>query len=250
MPGAPSKLTLAWARVGSRVSSARRSTPSASPRGGRPVQDEVGPAVQPAVGFCFDRQAVGAPAAVGVGAGERGEFAARGDLGQHVGAGVRAAGQDLAGEHRGGEEWHREEGAAEFLGDDGQFGQAAAGSAQILGDAQAGQALGEAQAGQAHLGAEQPPGLLVVAGAGSRVFGLGVESAAGGRDAAHAFDEVADRLAQRVQFARALGVLLRADGRASHVRPLTRRSSRASSSARVRPSIKISSWCSCIQTVW
>ena len=44
---------------------------------------------------------------------------------------------------------------AEFFGDHGQFGQAAAGAAEVF---------GEAQAGQAHLGAEQPPGVLVVAG--------------------------------------------------------------------------------------
>ena len=187
-----------------------------------------------AVGLRLHRQAVGAPASVGAGAGERGEFATLGDLGQHAGAGAGAAGQDLAGQDGGGEERDREEGVAEFFGDHGQFGQAAAGAAEVFGDA---------QAGQAHLGAEQPPGVLVVTG-------FGVQLPAGGGDAARAFDEVADRVAQRGEFAGALGVLLGADGRASHVRPLTRRSSRASSSARVRPSMRMSSWCRCIQTVW
>ena len=286
VPGAPSRLTRAWGRVGSRVSSGCRWTPPALALTRNRSQPVGWAATTRCAADAPSRTKLAWPCSRLVGSGLNGSRSGRqqpsgsvpanaaspspaaGPLGQHVRAGVRAAGQDLAGEHRGGEERDREQGAAEFLVHEGQFGQAAAGPAEVLGDA---------QAGQAHLGAEQPPGVLVVAGpggggslgggpvvagpggggsvgggpAGGPVGGGPVgEAAAGGGDAARAFDEVADRLAQRGEFARAFGVLLRAGGQASHLRPLTRRSSRASSSARVKPSMRISSWCSCIQTVW
>ena len=76
--------------------------------------------------------------------------------------------EDLARHDRRREERDRQQRPAELLPDDRQFGQATAGTADVLGDA---------QAGQAHVRAEQPPRLLVVASPG-------VESTARRREAA------------------------------------------------------------------
>ena len=131
------------------------------------------------------RQRVGTPAAVGVGAGER-DHRAPGQAFEQIRAGILATAQDLPRQHRRGQEGHGQQRAAEFLGDDGQFGEPAARTAACLGDP---------QPGQAHLDTEQPPRALVEA--------VGrVETRARRRGASAPDGEITYRRTQRVEFAR------------------------------------------------